>query len=131
MNAVHSISSAYGKRLLVVTLAVGLALGWAGSAVGAETITDENVAAAVTAARTVEDHQALAAYFTTKSKQALAEVEKHKTMASALGKGKQAGSWEAHCHSLMRTYQEQAKDYTALAKEQEALAKGMQMQHEK
>ena len=129
MKTVHSILSAYGKRFLAIALAAAMALGWASSAVRADAITDDNVAAAVAAAKTVEDHQALAAYFTSKSTQALAEVERHKTMASALGSGKQAGSWQAHCHSLIKTYQGQAKDYAALAKEQSALAKGMQMQH--
>jgi hypothetical protein len=36
------------------------------------------------------------------------------------GKGKQ--SWEAHCQALIKTYEEQAKDYAALAKEQTAVA---------
>ena len=131
MKAVHSILSAHGTRLLTIALAAGLVLGWAGSAVRADTITDDNVAAAVASAKTVEDHQALAAYFTAKSKQALDTVETHKRMSKSLGGGKQAGSWEAHCHSLMKTYQAQARDYAALAKEQAALAKGMQMKQGK
>lgn len=98
------------------------------SVVHAATITDDNVATAVAEAKSVEDHQALAAYFTAKSKAALAGVEAHKKMAGALGSGgKQAIGWEAHCHSLMKTFESQAADYAALAKEQEALAKGMQM----
>jgi hypothetical protein len=48
-------------------------------------------------------------------------VAKHKTMSNLFG-GKQKTSWEAHCHALMKTFGEQAKDYAALAKEQEAVA---------
>lgn len=126
MKVVRSILKDHGKTLMLAVLVAGLAIGWADSAVRADTITDDNVEAAVAAAKTVADHQALAAYFTAKSKEALANVERHKRMATALGSGKQAGSWEAHCHSLMKASQEQAKDYAALATEQEAIAKGMQ-----
>lgn len=112
----------------VSAAALGVLIAVSGaSAARAAAITDDNVAAAVADAKSAEDHQALAAFFTAKSKAALAEVENHKKMASALGKGKQAPGWEAHCHSLMKTYQAQAEDYAGLAKEQEALAKGMQM----
>ena len=113
----------HANRLVVFALAAGLAIGWADAAVRADTITDDNVDAVVAAAKTSADHQALAAYFTSKSEQALANVERHKRMASSLGGGKQGASWQAHCHALMRTYTEQAKDYAALAREQAALAK--------
>ena len=42
-------------------------------------------------------------------------------MSSLFG-GKGKTSWEGHCRSLVRTYEEQAKDYAALAKEQTAVA---------
>ena len=115
-----------GRYVTAAVLAAVIGMSSASVAHGAA-VTDETVAEAAASAKSVEDHQALAAYFTAKSKAALAEVENHRKMASALGKGKQAGGWEAHCHSLMKTYQAQADDYAALAKEQEALAKGMQM----
>lgn len=127
MKAVQSILRAHGTTLAIVALAAGLAISWADSAVCADTITDDNIEAAVAEAKTVEEHQALAAYFTAKSQQALANVERHKRMSS-LFRGKQGTGWEAHCHSLAKTFQEQATDYAALAKEQETLAKGMQMQ---
>ena len=127
MKAVQSILRAHGKMLAVAVLTAGLAIGWVDSAVCADTITDDNVEAAVASAKTIEEHQALAAYFTAKSKQALANVETHKRMSSMFS-GKQGTGWQGHCQSLAKTFQQQAEDYAALAKEQEALEKGMQMQ---
>jgi len=91
----------------------------------ADAITDDTVEAAVASAKTVGDHQALAAYFTGKSKQALANVALHKKMSGAFA-GKQGTGWQGHCQSLAKTFEEQAKDYAALANEQDAMAKGMQ-----
>jgi cytidine deaminase len=89
--------------------------------VGADTITDDNVEAALASAKTAADHQALAAYFTAKSKEAQANVGKHQRMAGVFG-GKGSQAWDGHCRSLMRTYEDQAQDYAALAKEQSAVA---------
>jgi hypothetical protein len=121
MIALRSVLRARGKSFLATVLATGLALGLAASIVRADAITDENVDAAVAAAKTPADHQALAAYFTAKSEAAKAEVERHRRMSLAFG-GKQRTSWEAHCNSLMKASQEQANDYAALAKEQSAIA---------
>jgi hypothetical protein len=92
----------------------------------ADAITDDNVDAAVAAAKTPEDHQALAAYFTAKSEAAIAAAERHAKMEAMhpfTGKAHNE-AWGQHCKGLMSTYRQQAKDYLALAKEQEAAAKG-------
>ena len=124
MSGAHSFFKAHGTRLVITALAAALATGWAASAVRADTITDDNVEAALAAAKTPADHQALAAYFTAKAKEAQTNVDTHKRMSSLFGgKGKQ--SWEAHCHSLMKASEEQAKDYAALAKEQTAVAEAL------
>lgn len=116
----------HGRFLFAIPLAAGLLMSRADSAACADTITDDNVAAAVAAAKTPDEHQALVAFFTAKSELALAEVKRHRRMAGALGSGKQAGSWEAHCHSLAKTYEVQAKDFAALASIQAAMAKAME-----
>jgi hypothetical protein len=121
MTAMQSFFRTHAKRLAVTALATALAIGWADSAVRADTITDDNVEAAMAAAKTPADHEALAAYFTGKANEAQANIEKHKRMSGLFG-GKGKASWESHCHALMKTYEEQAKDYTALAKEQKAVA---------
>jgi hypothetical protein len=121
MTTVKHISAAYGRRVLVAALTAALALGSAGTAMAADPITDDNVEAALAAAKTPADHEALAAYFTAKSKAAQAEVGRHERMSHVFG-GKAKPQWEAHCRSLQRTYEEQAKDYAALASEQKAVA---------
>jgi hypothetical protein len=125
MKTMQSIFSSQRTMLVMAALAFGLALASARSAVAADAITDDNVEAAMAAAKTPADHQALAAFFTGKSNEALANVETHKRMSGLFG-GKQKSSWEAHCQSLIKTYQEQAKDYAALAKEQTAVAEALE-----
>jgi hypothetical protein len=88
----------------------------------ADAITEENVTAAVLAAKTPADHQALAAYFTSKAEAAQAEVEKHQQMAKGFS-GKAQARMAEHCDALAKTFRQQATDYTALAKEQTNLAK--------
>lgn len=121
MKLIEPIIRTRAKRLLVTAVAAALVVGSASSAVRADAITDSNVEAALAAAKTPADHEALAAYFTAKSNDARGYVAKHQRMSSLFG-GKGKTAWEGHCHSLMRTYEEQAKDYVALAKEQKAVA---------
>jgi hypothetical protein len=111
------------KRVVLVVILAGTAIvGWRGGVVrAADAISDDNVNAAVAAAKTPEDHAALAAFFTTKAEAAIASAEKHNQMAKSFGPSK---SMTAHCKDLASTYRKQAADYTALAKTQNALAKG-------
>lgn len=106
---------------LAILLAAALAVGLAGQA-AADPITDDNVAAMVAAAKTPADHQALATFFKSKADEAKAMVQMHKTMGGAFS-GKQKENWGMHCRSLVATYKKQVKEYEALAKQQEALAK--------
>lgn len=112
----------HGKHVLVAALAAALVVGWAATAARAETITDANVAAAVAAAKTPADHQALATFFTSKAEAAQASVEMHEKMATAFS-GKARSVMAAHCMGIAKADKQQVKDYTALAKEQAALAK--------
>jgi hypothetical protein len=108
---------------LAIALVTTILLGWAASAAHADQITDQNAVAAMAAAKTPADHQALAAYFTSKAESAEASAENHKQMlATFTGKLQQAMA--THCKSVIRSYQLQAKDYAAMAKEEEKLAKG-------
>lgn len=121
MMSMQSFFRVQGKRLFVAALTAALAIGWADTAARADTITDANVEAAMAAAKTSADHEALAEYFSGKAKEAQANIEKHQRMSGLFG-GKGKASWESHCHALMKTYEEQVKDYNALAKEQKAVA---------
>jgi hypothetical protein len=112
-----------GRIVPATVLATALVLGWTASSARADTITDENVDAAVAAAKTPADHQALAAFFTAKAEAAAAEADRHERMVTAFrGKGREA--WQMHCNSLIRSSKQQAKDYAALANEQTRLAGG-------
>ena len=77
--------------------------------VRADTITDENVAAAVAGARTPADHQALAAYFTSKAEAAQANVERHEQMAKGFS-GKAQMRMGEHCDALAKTFRQQAAE---------------------
>lgn len=105
-----------------IALTIALTVGW-GASVRADPITDDNVAEAVSAAKTASDHQALAAYFTAKADAATAKAGMHQRMAAAFG-GKGRETSQMHCKALVRASKRQAQDYTALAKEQEKLAEG-------
>ena len=107
------------KRYLALAL-TATAL-FASSARAADPITDANVEAAVASAKTPEDHQALATFFTSKAEAALASAENHEKMAKGFAPSK---SMASHCVGLARADRKQASDYTALAKAQNALAKG-------
>ncbi len=85
-------------------------------------MTDDNVAAAVAAAKTPADHHALPAYFTSKAEAAQANVQKHDEMAKGFS-GKAHERMAEHCNALAKTFRQQAAEYTALAKAQGKLAK--------
>ena len=124
MTAKRSMLRSLGKRALVGAFAGALLMGWAASgARAADTITDDNVADVVAEAKTPADHQALAAYFTSKAEAAMAKVDSHKKMAAGFT-GKQKENWRTHCDALIGAYKQEAKQYTALAKQQASLASG-------
>jgi hypothetical protein len=107
-------------RMVTTALAVVMTAGVAVAA-RADTITDDTVGSAIVAAKTPEDHAALAQYFTSKAEAATASAEKHDTMAKGF-EGKAGERMAAHCKSLAAADRKQAADYTALAKAQEKLA---------
>ena len=123
MTTTPSMRRDLGRRLCLIAFAAAVTVGWAAAPVRADPITDDNVIEAVSAAKTPADHQALAAYFTAKAEAAIAQGDKHTRMAPSFS-GKGHENMQMHCNALARTYKEQAKDYSALAKEQEQLAGG-------
>lgn len=122
MTASRSLHEDLSMRFCVIALAATVAVSWAAAPVCADSITDDNVIEAVSAATTPADHQALAAYFSAKAEAAIAQSDRHTRMAAAFG-GKGHVS-RLHCDALVRTAKRQAEDYAALAKEQKKLAEG-------
>ena len=123
MTTTRSMLRKLGTCAVWGAFAAVLVNGWAPAAVRAQTITDDNVAQMVASAKTPADHQALSAFFTSKAEAAMAKVDQHRQMASSFT-GKQRENWKMHCNALINSYKEQAKNYTALAKEQQQLASG-------
>jgi hypothetical protein len=109
--------SSIASTLLAALLFAGL--GTAARAAGP--VSDETVSSAIAAAKTPEDHAALAEYFTSKAEAATASADKHDRMARGF-LGKAGERMSAHCKSLAAADRKQAADYTALAKAQQQLA---------
>jgi hypothetical protein len=120
-NAIDNLLSRIFHLLAIALVAVSLS-GWAAPAARADQITDETVDAAMTVAKTPADHQALAAYFTSKAEAAAANAEKHQKMLASFT-GKLQANMALHCKAIISSYKAQAKDYAAMAKEEEKLAK--------
>jgi hypothetical protein len=84
--------------------------------------------AKISAAKTAADHEAIAACYDDMVKDARAKVDEHKTMAKAYsmsGIGNQATKthFHQHCEALIRSYEAEAKEYTALATAHRQMAK--------
>ena len=109
------------KRNVTAALLAAAVVASGHAVARADAITDANVNDALAAAKTPEDHKALAAYFTTKAEGAMGSAENHDKMAKLFEPSK---SMAAHCAALAAEDRKQAKQYTALAKAQEDLAKG-------
>jgi hypothetical protein len=109
-------------RRLAIAVATAALVTCVVPAARADQITDDNAAAMMAAAKTPADHAALAAYFTSKAEAAQANAEKHKEMYHSLS-GKTKLNMRMHCKSIIGQYENQAKSYTAMAKEEAKLAK--------
>ncbi len=112
-------------HLWSVLLSLVVVAAWSPGPLSAAEITDANVVEMVGAAKTPEDHQALAAYFTAKAAQAGENAKMHETMLNSFQGGSKpqaAVLWKNHCNSLIRSFRSEQKDYQALAKEQETIA---------
>ena len=103
---------------------------WPLGPLSAAEVTDANVDQMLAAAKTPEDHQALAAYFNNKAAQAAESAKMHERMlASFTGKPADLTTWKTHCNGLIRAFRNQQHDYQALAKEQETIAKTLSGAH--
>ncbi len=103
-----------------------LALMLAIQPVRAATVTGDNLDESIAAAKTAEEHEAIATYFKGKADDARAQVKAHEGMLKAYGRwgsGKEKGHHANHCKDAIKSYENIAKDYDALAKEHETMAK--------
>jgi hypothetical protein len=84
--------------------------------------------AKISAAKTAADHDAIAACYDEMAKDALAKVAEHKKMAekysmASIGNQATKTHFHQHCETLIRSYESEAKEYTALAAAHRQMAK--------
>jgi len=83
-------------------------------ALGADGVTDANVAEKGAIAATPADHEALAVYFTTKAGEAAAEIKLHENMRSRM-MGKNRARMNSHCRQLIQAARSEQEAYEDLA----------------
>lgn len=116
-----------GAARLLTKLAVALVVtAVVAASAQADTVTDDNVAAMMQAAKTPADYQALATYFAEKSKEATANATRHQIMIDSLGHGtgRAQQTWAPHCMKLIKSFKEQAVEYDTMANAYAKLAAG-------
>ena len=92
----------------------------------ADEVTEQNVAERIAAAKTPQEHEAIATFF---KGQAAAAGEKAKEHEAMLGSWKKSTSGRSlnvmrqHCEDAIASYKKLQKDYEALADEHEKMAK--------
>ncbi len=92
----------------------------------AEDVTEQNVAERVATAKTAPEHEAIAAFFKAQATAAGDKVKEHEAMLASWEKGTSGRSLNVmrqHCQDAIASYKKLQKDYTAMAAEQETLAK--------
>jgi hypothetical protein len=79
----------------------------------------------IESATTPKAHAALANYYTAQAAAARKEAEEHRAMAKAGGGGKasQIAAMKEHCDKLATLYDDQAKEFDAMASMHQGMAK--------
>lgn len=80
----------------------------------------------IATAKTASDHEAVANYYRQQAAEARAQADVHKKMAETYSMSKPGPHtkthFHGHCEALIRSYNAQAEEYEALAKEHEDMA---------
>lgn len=113
-----------GITAWALTLAVAAALA-AAPAQRAVAADDADIAAKIAAAKTPADHDAIAAYYEAQAADLRAKIEMHKKMGADYKKLPHNNKvhFDKHCDALIRDYTAAAKEYDALAKAHHEMAK--------
>ena len=108
----------YGLGLLGIAFLLTANPGARVWAQSAGTVTDDNIVARITQAKTPADHEAIARYYKGEAAGAAAKVTEHEAMVKAYA-GK---TMDRHCESLLVTYRNQKQDFEALEKDHADMA---------
>jgi hypothetical protein len=104
-----------------------LALGTISATVArADDVTDANVADRIAAAKTAQDHDAIAAFFRKEAAATGEKIKTHEAMIASWSKsigGKSLEYMRRHCQDIITSLKKEQKDYEGLAAEHEKLAK--------
>ncbi len=95
-------------------------------AVAADAVTDANVAAAIAAAKTQQDHDAIAAYFRAQAAAEADKVKLHEAMLKSWEKTVSGRSLEVmrrHCNDLIASFRKMQKSYEMMAQQEEKMGK--------
>jgi hypothetical protein len=109
------------------------ALGAVSPARGDDThpkLTSKQVRSLIATAKTPEDHQKLAAYYRDMAEEAKANAAEHERILAAYNRNpsthpaaKAAGGPAEHCRTLIRLYNDEAKEDLAMADQHDQMAK--------
>lgn len=93
--------------------------------VAADAVTEDTVAARVSAAKTAADHEAIAAYYRAQAAEDAKQVKHHEAMLKAYDNvaGVSKEIMRQHCQRLITSYRQAQEAFEGLAAEQEKLAK--------
>lgn len=92
----------------------------------ADDVTDQNVAERIAAAKTPQEHEAIATFFKGQAAAAGEKVKEHQGMLASWKKatsGRSLNVMRQHCEDAITSYKKLQKDYEALADEHEKMAK--------
>ena len=117
-----------GICVIVLAGMIGaMSLATSREALAAEAVTDANVADAIAAAKTQQDHEAIAAYFRAQAAAQGEKVALHEAMLKGWEKtvsGKSLEHMRKHCHNLIQSFRNMQKEYEAMAEMHAHMAKG-------
>ena len=93
-------------------------------------LTSKQLRILIASAKTPEDHQKLAAYYRDMAAEAKANAAEHEKILAAYNQNpsthppaKAAGGPAEHCHTLIRLYNDEAKEDLAMADQHDQMAK--------
>jgi len=100
------------RRVAAALLVVGIALS---GCAGVSTAPSQELQQKIEAANTRSDHEALAIYYTQEAGSARAKAAEHRKMAKSYIGGRGGASMQAHCNSIVKSYEGIATEYDGMA----------------
>lgn len=100
------------RRVVAALFSVGIALS---GCAGVSTTPSQELQQRIEAASTRSDHEALATHYTREAGIARATAVEHRKMAKLYIGGRGVASMQAHCNSVVKSYESIAIEYDGMA----------------